>query len=46
MYEIDIDPEHAMDIRDSRATDDSEACTMCGDFCALKIVRENFNIAK
>ena len=46
MYELAIDPEHARQIRDSRAPDDSEACTMCGDFCALKIVRENFNIAK
>ncbi len=46
MYELAIDPEHARQIRNSRAPDDSEACTMCGDFCALKIVRENFNIAK
>jgi phosphomethylpyrimidine synthase len=46
MYELAIDPEHARQIRDSRAPDDSEACTMCGDFCALKIVKENFNIAK
>jgi len=46
MYELAIDPEHARQIRNSRAPDDSEACTMCGDFCALKIVRDNFNIAK
>ena len=46
MYELAIDPEHARHIRESRAPDDSEACTMCGNYCALKIVRENFDLAK
>ncbi|MCK4937902.1 MAG: phosphomethylpyrimidine synthase ThiC [Methanosarcinales archaeon] len=46
MYELAIDPEHARHIRDSRAPDDNEACTMCGNYCALKIVRENLNLAK
>ncbi|KAF5412097.1 MAG: Phosphomethylpyrimidine synthase [Candidatus Methanocomedens sp.] len=46
MYSLAIDPEHAKYIRDSRAPDDTDACTMCGDFCAHKIVRENLNLAK
>jgi phosphomethylpyrimidine synthase len=33
----------AREIRNSRLPEDTEACTMCGDFCALKIVKENFN---
>jgi phosphomethylpyrimidine synthase len=46
MYSLAIDPEYARHIRDSRAPDDTDACTMCGDFCAHKIVRENLNLAK
>jgi len=46
MYSLAIDPEHARAIRDSRAPEDSEACTMCGEYCALKIVKEHFDIGK
>ena len=46
MYSLAIDPEYARSIRNSRAPEDEEACTMCGDFCALKIVNENYNLAK
>ncbi len=46
MYSLAIDPEYARHIRDSRAPDDTDACTMCGDYCAHKIVRENLNLAK
>ncbi|MCL7413643.1 MAG: phosphomethylpyrimidine synthase ThiC [ANME-2 cluster archaeon] len=46
MYSLAIDPEHARHIRESRAPDDGEACTMCGNYCALKIVRENFDLAR
>ncbi len=42
-YEVAIDEERAREIRNSRLPEDTEACTMCGDFCALKIVKENFN---
>ncbi len=42
-YEVAIDEDRAREIRNSRLPDDTEACTMCGDFCALKIVKENFN---
>ncbi len=42
-YEVAIDEERAREIRSSRLPEDKEACTMCGDFCALKIVKENFD---
>jgi phosphomethylpyrimidine synthase len=29
-------PEEARAIRDSRSPNDSEVCTMCGEFCANK----------
>jgi len=45
-YELAIDPEYAREIRNSRAPEDTDACTMCGDFCALKIVNQNYNLAK
>jgi len=45
-YELAIDEDRAREIRNSRLPGDTEACTMCGDFCALKIVKENFNFDK
>jgi len=42
-YEVAIDEGRAREIRNSRLPEDTEACTMCGDFCALKIVKESFN---
>jgi len=38
-FELAIDGEKAKKIRDSRNTG-SEACSMCGDLCAMKIVSE------
>jgi phosphomethylpyrimidine synthase len=46
MYELAIDPEYARSVRDSRSPDDEEACTMCGNYCALKIVKQNFNFER
>jgi phosphomethylpyrimidine synthase len=45
-YELALDPKYAKEIRNSRAPEDTDACTMCGDFCALKIVNQNYNLAK
>ena len=42
-YSVSINPEKARCIRNSRMPADSDACTMCGDFCAIKIVQKNFN---
>jgi phosphomethylpyrimidine synthase len=46
MYKLALDPELAKSIRDSRAPGDEDACTMCGDFCALKIVNQNYDLCK
>lgn len=46
MYKHALDPEYARSIRNSRAPEDEDACTMCGNFCALKIVNENYDLAK
>ena len=40
MYELAIDPICAKTIRESRSSEDEETCSMCGDYCALKIVRQ------
>lgn len=42
-YELALNPELAKEVRASRMPEDKEACTMCGNYCALKIVRETFN---
>lgn len=42
-YAVAMNPDHARCIRNSRMPADTDACTMCGDFCALKIVQKNFN---
>ncbi len=46
MYSLALDPEYARSIRNSRAPEDTDACTMCGNYCALKIVNKNYNLAK
>ena len=38
-FELAIDGSRARKIRDFRKTE-SDACSMCGDLCALKIVKE------
>ena len=46
MYELAIDGKYAKEIRDSRAPGDEDVCTMCGDFCSLKIVNKYYNLKK
>ncbi|MDT8357062.1 MAG: phosphomethylpyrimidine synthase ThiC [Methanomicrobiaceae archaeon] len=41
-FQIAINPERARRIRNERMPADTDACTMCGDFCALKIVNRHF----
>ena len=38
--ELAIDPEKAKKYRKARNSDNTEACSMCGDYCAMKIVGE------
>ncbi|HII07092.1 MAG TPA: phosphomethylpyrimidine synthase ThiC [Methanotrichaceae archaeon] len=45
-FDLAIDPETAVKIRSERAPTDSKVCTMCGDFCAHKIVAENIDLRK
>ena len=42
-FAVAMNPERARYIRDSRSPADTDACTMCGDFCAIKIVSKHFN---
>jgi phosphomethylpyrimidine synthase len=46
MYKLAIDPAHARKVRSDHYPSDSDACTMCGDFCALKIVSSNFDFSR
>jgi phosphomethylpyrimidine synthase len=42
-FQVAMNPERARKIRAERMPADSDACTMCGDYCALKIVGRHFN---
>ncbi|WP_440950167.1 phosphomethylpyrimidine synthase ThiC [Methanosphaerula subterraneus] len=42
-YAVALNPKRAKEIRDSRMPADTDACTMCGDYCAVKIVAKHFN---
>jgi phosphomethylpyrimidine synthase len=46
MFDLSLDPELARKVRTERASADEDACTMCGDFCAVKIVNQNYDLAK
>jgi len=41
-----IDPKTAESIRSSRYPEDPAVCTMCGDYCALKMIKECFDLSK
>jgi phosphomethylpyrimidine synthase len=45
-FDLALDPETAMKIRNERSPTDGMVCTMCGDFCAHKIVAENIDLRK
>jgi phosphomethylpyrimidine synthase len=38
-----LDPERARAMRDSRKPTDSDVCTMCGEFCAIKVLNQEKN---
>lgn len=42
--ELAIDPELVTEIRNKKPPADTEACTMCGEFCAMKGIREYFSV--
>lgn len=35
-----LDPEHARFLRNSRSPEDTDVCSMCGEFCAIKILNQ------
>ncbi len=41
-FAVAMNPARAKAIRDERMPADTDACTMCGDYCALKIVNRHF----
>jgi phosphomethylpyrimidine synthase len=41
-FAVAINPEKAKKIRAERMPADAEVCTMCGDYCAMKIVNQYF----
>jgi phosphomethylpyrimidine synthase len=41
-YALALNPDRARYIRNSRSPADTDACTMCGDYCAIKIVSKHF----
>lgn len=45
-FDLALDPETARKVRSERAPSDSMVCTMCGDYCALKIIKENIELRK
>jgi len=43
-FKLAIDPETAMQIRKERMPSDANTCTMCGEFCAYKVVKNYFEL--
>ncbi len=39
-FECSLDPENARAVRNRRKPSESEVCSMCGDLCAIKMVRD------
>jgi phosphomethylpyrimidine synthase len=42
-FQLAMNPARARAIRAERSPADSDACTMCGDYCAIKIVNRHFS---
>lgn len=42
-FQVAMNPERARAIRDERMPADTDGCTMCGDYCAIKIVNRHFS---
>jgi phosphomethylpyrimidine synthase len=45
-YELAIDPDTARKVRCERAPSDSRVCTMCGDYCAMKVIKESIDLGR
>ncbi len=42
-FKVAMNPDRARAIRAERSPADSDTCTMCGDYCAIKIVNQHFS---
>ncbi|MDD1719135.1 MAG: phosphomethylpyrimidine synthase ThiC [Methanoregulaceae archaeon] len=42
-FRVALNPARAKQIRAERMPEDTDACTMCGDYCAIKIVNRHFS---
>ena len=45
-FQVAMNPERARQIRAERMPADTDGCTMCGDYCAIKIVNRHFSSDK
>ncbi len=45
-FQLAIDPDTARQVRASRLPTDTNVCTMCGDYCAMKVIKENIDLAR
>jgi phosphomethylpyrimidine synthase len=43
-FEVALDPQRAAQVRKERMPSDTNTCTMCGEFCAYKIVKQYFEL--
>jgi len=39
-FRLSLDPERSRELRKSRRPEDNKVCTMCGEFCAIKLLSE------
>jgi phosphomethylpyrimidine synthase len=39
-FSLSLDPERSRELRKSRRPEDNKVCTMCGEFCAIKLLNE------
>lgn len=45
-FQLALDPDTARQVRKDRSPADGRVCTMCGDYCALKIIKESIDLAR
>jgi phosphomethylpyrimidine synthase len=43
-FKVALDPQKAAQVRKDRTPSDANTCTMCGEFCAYKIVKQYFEL--
>ena len=44
--ELAMDPVKAKKLREARSSSDEEVCSMCSEFCAMKVVEEYLGKAR